>query len=114
MKTKKLSAAVIALILWLLTGAIGFWQIALLRELYFTLFAYFTTGNLASYDAFIQSQTAGATSNFFIIALAIIWIAVFLGSAEYHWRHIGQASSWRLFSRVFAAELAIFLLIWFV
>jgi hypothetical protein len=46
--------------------------------------------------------------------LAVAWIGVAIGGAEYHYKRVGQPSSWKLFSRTLAVEISILVLALFV
>ena len=48
------------------------------------------------------------------MVLVVRLIAVLIGGFEYHFRRVGQESSWRLFARTLAGELAILLLALFM
>jgi hypothetical protein len=108
----KATAAVVAFLLWLGTAAVGLWQISVVREMMFVLIARFRDVNQSDYAAFKQAQLAGALGIWLVIALAIVWIAAFLGGAEYHYRHLGEPRSWRLFAWTVLVEAAIFVLSW--
>jgi predicted anti-sigma-YlaC factor YlaD len=41
------------------------------------------------------------------VPLSILWIAVVVGGGEYHYRNVGQRSSWRLFGLTIGFELLI-------
>ena len=100
--------------LWLITAALGVWEIVVVREILFRLIARFTAVSGAGYEAFRQANAAGAAGILLVVVLTIIWIAAFIGGAEYHYRHVGQPGSWRLFARTLAVELSILLLALFI
>jgi hypothetical protein len=109
----KVVAATIAFLLWLGTAAVGLWQISVVREMIFVLFARLRDVNQSDYLNFKQAALAGALGSWLLVVLAIVWIAAFVGGAEYHYRHVGQPRSWRLFAWTVGLEAAIFILSWF-
>jgi hypothetical protein len=113
-QANKTMTAVVTFLLWLATAAVGIWEIALGRELLFRLIARFSDVNQSQYEAFKQANLAGSLGIMLIIVLAIIWIAVFIGGAEYLYRHVGERRAWRYFAWVIGIELAILVLAWFI
>jgi hypothetical protein len=114
LQSNKRLAAVVTIVLWLVTAAVGLYQIALAREILIGLFARFSDVSQAGYEAFKQEQLAGSLGIALIMLLAVVWIVVFIGGAEYLYRHLGQPRTWRFFAWVIAVELAIFVLAWFI
>jgi hypothetical protein len=49
-------------------------------------------------------------SIFVVFISAMLWIALVIGGGEYHYRRIGQRSSWKLFGRTIAGQLSILIL----
>ncbi len=92
--------AALAAILWLSSALIGVLNILVIQDLaiYATLFA---GGG--------RSQ-AMPVAMFSIFLGAILYIAVVIGGGEYHYRHIGQPNSWKLFSVTLLAQLFILIL----
>ena len=89
----------LAFLLWLGTAAIGLYEIFVIREIFFQLFARF------SQDYWL----AAALGTWGVMLLAGVWIAAFVGGGEYHYRHLGTRASWRLFGWTIGIELAILL-----
>ena len=59
-------------------------------------------------------STAVALRQILVLPFAMIVIAVIIGGAEYHYRHIGEPASWQVFAQTLGAELAIFLMAVFI
>ena len=114
LQSNKMLSAVIAFVLWLASAAVGIWQIALIREMLFRLIARFSAVPQSEYETFKQAQLASALGTWLIVLLTIVWIAAFIGSAEYHYRHVGQPRSWRLFAWIIGVQLSILLLAVFI
>jgi hypothetical protein len=104
----KVFSPVLAFILWLATAALGLWNIVVIQQMVYRISALF-----ASADALVSSQEYGASviaGQWIVYILAIVYIAVFIGGAEYHYQHVGQPQSWRLFRWTLGLELFILLL----
>ncbi len=86
--------------LWLGTAAVGLYEIFLLREVILQLCARLGSGY----------WPAVAVGNWSAILLGAVWIVVFIGGGEYHYRHFDRRASWRLFGRTILGEIAILLL----
>jgi len=114
LQSNRMFSAVIAFVLWLASAAVGIWQIALIREMLFRLIARFSSVSESEYEAFKQAQLASAVGTWLVVILTIVWIAVFIGSAEYHYRHVGEPRSWRLFAWIIGVQLSILLLAVFI
>ena len=114
MKIKSVSTAIIVIIIWLITAALGIWEILLVREMFFRLFGRFMASGVSDYGAIRQANTAGSAGILIVLVLAIVWVAAFIGGAEYHRRHPGEPGSWKLTTRTIAVELSILLLVLFV
>jgi len=114
LQSNRMLSAVIAFVLWLASAAVGIWQIALIREMLFRLIARFSSVSESEYEAFKQAQLASAVGTWLVVILTIVWIAVFIGSAEYHYRHVGEPRSWRLFAWIIGVQLSILLLAVFI
>jgi hypothetical protein len=97
---KKISAGVLALILWIVTAVVGLVEIVVVRTMVLRLY-----GRLGS------SYWSGVTlGNFTVLFLAIVWLVFVIGTGEYHRGHVGERSSWRLFGMTVGVELAVFVL----
>ena len=97
-----LLSAVLAFMLWLGTAVIGLQNIVIIRNLAIVGFTTIGSGVMTS-----------ALAIFVVLVAALIYIFVVIGGAEYHYRRIGEAGSWKLFSLTILAELFILLLPYF-
>ncbi len=86
--------------LWLGTASVGLYEIFLLREMTLRLCARLGSGY----------WPAVAAGEWGVMLFSIIWIAVFIGGGEYHYRHFDRRSSWRLFGWTVLGEISILLL----
>ncbi len=87
--------------LWLGTAILGLYEIALLREV--LLRAYMRFGPPSS-QLLQQAQALGSWGVFLLGAL---WVVLVIGGGEYHYRHVGQRASWRLFGATVCTQLAL-------
>jgi hypothetical protein len=90
----------LAVCLWLGTIGVGLYEIAILRGMALRLYGVFWS----------DRWFAITLGNWSIVAFAMVWIAFAFGTGEYHFRHVGERSSWRLFAMSIAVEVAILLL----
>ena len=95
-------SAVLAFVLWVGTAVIGLQNIVIIRNLSIIGFAGIGNGVMTS-----------ALTMFVVLIAAIVYIFVVIGGAEYHYRRIGEAGSWKLFSLTILAELFILSLPYF-
>jgi hypothetical protein len=99
---------VLAFILWVGTAILGIYEIYLIREMIFAIYARFAGGAGSGTDYW----AALALGNVALLPLSIGWIALVMGGGEYHFKRVGQRSSWRLFGWTIAGELLILILPW--
>jgi hypothetical protein len=95
-------SAVLAFVLWSGTAVIGLQNIVIIRNLAIVGFTGISNGVWTS-----------ALTMFVVLIASIVYIFVVIGGAEYHYRRIGEAGSWKLFSLTILAELFILLLPYF-
>lgn len=106
-----LSVQVTALMLWLATAALGFLTLPRALDVLLRIYAGFW-GDYGFYGR--TYSTAVALRQFLVLPLSMIVIAAIIGGAEYHYRHVGESKSWRLFAQTLGTELAIFLMATFI
>ncbi|MCI0397716.1 MAG: hypothetical protein L0332_21805 [Chloroflexi bacterium] len=112
LRTNRALTAVITFLLWLATAALALWEIVVIRDMFFRLYARFVGGEAAGFQPTYWAGTALGIG--LVMFLAVVWIAVVIGGAEYHYRHAGQPGSWKVFAWTFAAEVSILLLALFI
>jgi hypothetical protein len=104
MQLKQISAGVLALILWIVTAAVGLWEIVVVRQML-----------LRVYGRFGSDYWVGVSlGNWVVLLLAFVWLAFVVGTGEYHRGHVGQRSSWKVFGWTIAVEVAILVLAFFI
>jgi hypothetical protein len=103
--SRLIRSGVVAFILWVGTAIVGLYEIFLVRETLFRIYARISFSGLKR-----DYWRALALGNWALIPLALVWIALVVGGGEYHYRRVGQRSSWKLFGWTIAAELFVLIL----
>jgi uncharacterized membrane protein len=101
----KIVPATLAILLYLLTLALGMWDIYLIREIFLLIYAT-VTSTLAS--------SAVLIADILVLVLGIIFVGFAFTTAEYHRKHFNQPSSWKLFAQTLAIEAIFPLLAFFM
>lgn len=92
--------SVLAFILWAGTAIVGLQVIVVVRDVLFWIVAYVSN----------NAQIGLVLSSWALIPLSFMWIAVVIGGGEYHYKRLGQRSSWQLFGWTIVGELCILVL----
>lgn len=98
--TQQIASAVLAFVLWLLTFALGLNCVYLVKEIFYLIFSSLG-GNMITAEQY-------ALGLVFFLGLACT--IFFIGTAEYHRKHVGKRESWRLFAWSLAVEVSIVIL----
>lgn len=91
---------ILAIVLWLFTVILGLACIDLGREIALRIYADFS----------LDPGPAALINWVIIFVLAICWLSYTIGAGEYHWKHVGESSSWTIFAWAVAIELLIMIL----
>ncbi len=111
MRLGKVGTALVAFVLWAVTSIVGLFEIYLVHEMVLGVYGRF----FADERAYGTDYWGGvALGNCLVVVLAIVWIGLAIGAGEYHYKHLGQPRSWRLFARVIAVEVSILVLRLFI
>lgn len=109
----RVSAGWLAGVLWLASVAFAIIEIVFVRNLVLRGYAWAVSWVDPTRQPYDDAFWGGVTlSNLVVLLAAVVVVVLAVGSGEYHAKHVGTRSSWRLFGWVFAIELAIFLLAW--
>ena len=109
--SKSIGLRVLAVVLWVITSALGFLEILIVREIVLRVYAHFAaTGGFygRDYGGGVLLGVGAA------IAMGVVCVGIIIGGGEYHFRNFGQPNSWRLFGWTIAAEVAIVVLALFI
>jgi hypothetical protein len=100
-----------ATVLWAVTSALAFVLITTILDIALTIYAVFW----GEYGFYGQSYQIGtAIRQFLVLPLGLLAVGIIIGGAEYHYRHIGEPASWKLFAETLAVELTLFLIAAFI
>jgi hypothetical protein len=103
LRTRKVWTALLTFVLWAGTAIVGLYELLLIRELSYRCYMRFWSGARYGRD-YGRAWGIGVWS---VFLLAMVWIAAFIGGAEYHYKHVGQRDSWKWFGWTIAVELLI-------
>jgi hypothetical protein len=104
---RKILHIALTAILWLATAALGMLCIMYGHDLLVTAIVA-GIGQVSPLDDTVRARgTVVTIYNVTFMLLAIIWLAVVVGGADYHFRRVGQPQSWRVFAWVIGVELAL-------
>ena len=95
---------ILAFILWVVTVILGIVDIYFAREIFFALYARFST----------EAGLAAAIGDVIIVVAAIIYLGFVVMTSEYHLKNVGKHESWDVFTRTLVVELAIPFLAFFM
>lgn len=93
-------SALLSFILWLGTFFIGLLNLIVIRDL--SIAAYISSGG--------SPEGASVVTILTVLIGAMLYIGVVIGGAEFHYKNIGQPSSWKLFSWTIVIQLLIMVL----
>lgn len=97
--------------LWALASVLTFVLIPALLDIVLKIYAAFW----GSYGFYGETyQISVAVRQFLTLPLGLLAVGVIIGGAEYHYRHVGEIASWKLFAETLAVEAAFFLLSAFI
>ncbi len=101
----KIVPAALAVLLYLLTLALGMWDIYLIREIFLLIYSSVTS---------TLGSTAVLFADILVFVLALILVGVAFITAEFHRKHFNQPESWKLFAQTLAVEAIFPLLAFFM
>ena len=107
----RFGTGVIAFTLWAATAALGLLEIWIVREMVLRVYARFFASEGTSASDYWGGVAVG---NWLAFILAIVLIALVIGGGEYHYKHLGEPKSWKLFARTVAVQLSILVLALFI
>jgi hypothetical protein len=101
-----LGLKIIVVALWLGTAVAGFLLILPVIDSILRIFAALWW----DYGYFGEAYSGGVvTRQFFALALAILYIIMVVGGAEYHSRHFNESGSWKFIARSIAGLITLYL-----
>ena len=103
-EVKEVLIAGSALVLWLITVALGIWEVYVLRQLYYLLYARF-----ARQFGGGDYESADVVGYCLLPILAFGFIAFAIATGEWHRLNLGRPRSWKVFAVTIAIQLSILL-----
>jgi hypothetical protein len=104
-KTKtRIIHIIIAVILWFITSWIAVQEIFLARSMFISI--YFRILQILSLPATIRERlTAPVIGNLAAFVMAVVAIVIVIGGFDYHWNHVGEKKSYKVFAWTLAFQL---------
>jgi predicted anti-sigma-YlaC factor YlaD len=99
-KPRVILSIILSVILWLGTALVGLQNILDIRKIFIIGMARLGGGPVLT----------ESLSIFVVFISGMLWIALVIGGGEYHYRRIGQPSSWRTFAWTIAGQVGILIL----
>ncbi|MFN4292636.1 MAG: hypothetical protein ACK4JD_00725 [Thermoflexales bacterium] len=103
LEAQEVLIAGLALALWLITVALGLWEVYVLRQLYYLIYARIARRFGGDFES------ADAIGYCLLPVLAFGFIAFAIGSGEWHRLNLGRPRSWKVFAATLAVQLTILL-----
>lgn len=104
LEAKEILIAGLALALWLFTVALGIWEVYVLRQLYYLIYARIARRFGGDYEL------ADAIGYCLLPILAFGFIAFAIATGEWHRLNLGRPRSWKVFAVTIVIQLSILLI----
>lgn len=104
LEAKEILIAGLALALWLFTVALGIWEVYVLRQLYYLIYARIARRFGGDYES------ADAIGYCLLPILAFGFIAFAIATGEWHRLNLGRPRSWKVFAVTIVIQLSILLI----
>lgn len=104
LEAKEILIAGLALVLWLFTVALGIWEVYVLRQLYYLIYARIARRFGGDYES------ADAIGYCLLPILAFGFIAFAIATGEWHRLNLGRPRSWKVFAVTIVIQLSILLI----
>jgi hypothetical protein len=105
-QSKKILQGLLTAVLWLATAGVGFLAFIAFQDIATTAAAFALTGS-ADLGVVETRGWITTTRNVSSIVGGLLWLSVVVGGMEYHFRHIGQRRSYRIFAWTLGIEAAL-------
>ena len=102
----------LAAVLWLLTTAVGLFEIQLVHRIFLNLFNIIGGYQPGTEETFAARYQIGAFYQFSIVIIAALWMVFFLISTNHHFKYAGQRKSWQLFGWTIGVQVLIVVVDW--
>ncbi|MAS36511.1 MAG: hypothetical protein CL610_21080 [Anaerolineaceae bacterium] len=107
-QSRKIILWLLTAILWLATAGVGFLAILSFQDIVTTLIALLLSTTIEV--GIVETRGWITTArNISTIVGGLFWLGVVVGGMEYHFRHVGERRSWRIFAWTLGIEIALIL-----
>lgn len=103
-QSKKIMHGLLATVLWLATAGVGFLAFIAIQDIATSAVALALVDNTAEIGVVETHGWITTARNVSTIFGGILWLAVVVGGMEYHFRHVGQRRSYRVFAWTLGIE----------
>lgn len=103
-QSKKIMLWLFTLVLWLATAGIGVLAFIAFQDIATTAVAFALTGSTDIGTVEMRGWIT-TTRNVSAMLGGLLWLAMVVGGVEYHFRHVGQRRSYRVFAWTLGIEV---------
>ena len=103
-RSRKIGLWLLTAVLWVAT--VGLWFLAFIafQDIATTAVGYILAGD-PEVDVVQARGWVTTTRNVSTMIAGVLWLIMVIGGMEYHFRHVGQRRSWRIFAWTLGIEL---------
>ena len=106
-QSKKIMHGLLATVLWLATAGLGFLAFIAIQDIATSAVAFALVDDTPEIGVVETHGWITTTRNVSTIIGGLLWLSVVVGGMEYHFRRVGQRSSYRVFAWTLGIEAAL-------
>lgn len=103
-RSRKIGLWLLTAVLWVTTVGLGFLAFIAFQDIATTAIGYLLSGD-PEVDVVQARGWVTTTRNVSTMIAGVLWLIMVIGGMEYHFRHVGQRRSWRIFAWTLGIEL---------
>ncbi len=103
-RSRKIGLWLLTAVLWVTTVGLGFLAFIAFQDIATTAIGYILSGD-PEVDVVQARGWVTTTRNVSTMIAGVLWLIMVIGGMEYHFRHVGQRRSWRIFAWTLGIEL---------
>jgi hypothetical protein len=103
-QSKKIMLGLLTAILWLATAAVGFLAFIAIQDIATSVVAFALMGETVDIGVVETHGWITTARNVSTIIGGLLWLSIVVGGMEYHFRHVGQKRSYRVFAWTLGIE----------
>ena len=103
-RSRKIGLWLLTAVLWVATVGLGFLAFIAFQDIATTAVGYILAGD-PEVDVVQARGWVTTTRNVSTMIAGVLWLIMVIGGMEYHFRHVGQRRSWRIFAWTLGIEL---------